>query len=313
MNTREVMNDLENLKVFESLVETMRTIGSGLYPKLEKKLRPINGINSSSQLAMNLAYSYFSEGELGNIKNEKIKKMFGEEGKGKVCIVTIGSNRAFCGDLNRKIVKRTNEIIAKIKNTNEEYFLVSLGKKLLNSFPQINQNCQKNYEFPEKILKNEDSSGLISVIENISVIDFKRVILIFTKLEKTVGNSNIKTVQTDIQLIPFKPEKEFKSDATLEEFEFKRKLLLEPDLERVMLHTIQQYLFTNFLFALLNSYTCENLLRMNSMNQASKSIKDDIIKKNRMIAKERKRVITKNLIEVISASIQEKELEKQIR
>jgi len=32
-----------------------------------------------------------------------------------------------------------------------------------------------------------------------------------------------------------------------------------------------------------------------------------------VLAKERKRIITKNLIEVISASIQEKELEKQIR
>lgn len=311
MNTREVLNDVENLKVFESLVETMRTMGSGLYPKLNKKIPAaqrnhnlaVAGMNSVKTLLLSEKYE---------ITNPLILKCFSNETGGKVLIIPVGSNRAFCGDINRKIIKKTEEIIAEFITAGREFAIVPIGKKLNNAFQHTAKNISGRFIFPEKSFKSDDHSDFIPLLKHLTAQEFSSLIVVYTKLVPLGEGRGNDTVPTDFEMFPFgKPEA---NPETLSDSDpLKRDLILEPSPEKAILGLIEQYLFTAFHVTLLHSLTSINYRRMNSMNQASKSIKDEILKLSRTLAKERKRVITKNLIEVISASIQEKELEKQIR
>jgi len=312
MNTREVLNDVENLKVFESLVETMRTMGSGLYPKLNRKIAPAEKNYKSVLAGMNSVKSFLLTDKSESITNPLILRSFANESKGKVLIIPVGSNRAFCGDVNRKIIKKTEELVEELVTANREFSLIPIGKKLNNAFQNVSKNISAHFNFPEKAFKTDDHSEFIPIFNYIVKQEFSSLIIVYTKLINLGEGRGNDTIPTDFEVTPFtKPEKNIKtlsdSDA------LKRDVILEPSPEEAIHGLIGQYLFTSLHVTLLHSLTSINYRRMNSMNQASKSIKDEIMKLSRTLAKERKRIITKNLIEVISASIQEKELEKQIR
>ncbi|MHC1738052.1 MAG: F0F1 ATP synthase subunit gamma [Ignavibacteriaceae bacterium] len=311
MNTREVLNDVENLKVFESLVETMRTMGSGLYPKLNKKIAPADKNYKSALAGMNSVKSLLLS-EKTEITNSLILKSFSNERGGKVLIIPVGSNRAFCGDVNRKIIKKTEEIIEEFITAGREFTIVPIGKKLNNAFQRVSRNISGHFPFPEKSFKAEDHSEFIPIFKHITGQEFSSLIVVYTKLVPLGEGRGNDTIPTDFELFPF-AKSESVPETLSDNDSLKRDLILEPTPEKAILGVIEQYLFTSLNVMLLHSLTSINYRRMNSMNQASKSIKDEILKLSRVLAKERKKVITKNLIEVISASIQEKELEKQIR
>lgn len=307
MNTREVLNDIQNYKVFESLVETMRTIGSSLYPRLDKKLIPVNANLNSLKAGMNSVKEYLVDKE---IQSDFVKKFFSGEEKGKVLIVVIGSNRAFCGDLNRKIVKSSNELIDEYINTSQDYSIISVGKKLANSFNQYSSKLIINEAFPEKSFKSNNYSELSDLLNKIIKEDFSKLTIVYTKIDKASGN-----IKTGVEVTDLAPYTDENGVPSLSKNDFlQRPFIIEPTpVEDTISNLIVQYLFIALHAFMLHSFTSENYQRMNAMNQASTSIKEVIMTSTRMLAKERKRVITKNLIEVISASIQEKELEKQIR
>ena len=311
MNTREVLNDVENLKVFESLVETMRTMGSGLYPKLNKKIAPAEKNYKSAIAGMNSVKSHLLS-ENSEITSPLILKCFASEKGGKVLIIPVGSNRAFCGDVNRKIIKKTELIIEEFISAGREFTIIPIGKKLNNAFQNVSKNISSHFTFPEKSFKADDHSEFIPLLKQIAREEFSSLIVVYTKLVPLGEGRGNDTIPTDFELFPFT-----KSEAvpgTLSDNDsLGRGLILEPTPEKAILGVIEQYLFTSLNVMLLHSLTSINYRRMNSMNQASKSIKDEILKLSRVLVKERKRIITKNLIEVISASIQAKQLEKQIR
>ena len=71
MNTRQINADLENLKVFETLVDTMRTLGSALYPRLKKKISPAQQYLAPVLFGIYSTKSFFSGFSLEN-KNAQI-------------------------------------------------------------------------------------------------------------------------------------------------------------------------------------------------------------------------------------------------
>ena len=315
MNIRAAKTDIENLKVFQTLVDTMRSIGSALYPKLSKRLQELKKLPLSHLAAMNSAYDYVNQGERkNNIVHPLIRNCFlREEKTQKTLIVIVGSNKPFCGDMNRRLIKQTTQYFTELETNGQDFNIIVVGKKLLNSFNSIKEKVIGSHIFPEDIFKKNDFDNYDKVVASILAegLKFDRMVFIYNAFVRNEVRNSYETRPEIVQLFPYKKREVTGIDN--ENDPYLRELIFEPDFETATFKLITHYLSSEIYTIFLNSLTAINFTRMNSMNLASSSIKIEIQKLSRTVAKERQRIITKNLIEVIAASIQEQELQKIIR
>ncbi len=204
-----------------------------------------------------------------------------------VCLICFNSDKGLCGGFNNIVLHKCERYISLKKD--EEVKIISVGKKGTVYFNRKGHKVIAAYEGLEnnrELLIAEDIKGKIVDLYNKGEISEVNIIYNVYK-EHLVGKAAIK------KILPLEVEK---SKAGLTEH------LYEPSCGLLLDELIPQYLVNQIYQAGLESRAQEEMARMVAMKQATDSSDEMIVALELQYNKLRQAEITREIIEVISAS-----------
>lgn len=325
MNNQQLRAELENIKIFQDLVEVMRATAGAAFPKLIKKLGSFRVYNNSIIESMQQAIDQIekwglSENELSELLKDdqqhiilNILKQKGVDGlhtlvkkatttPKKILIVGIGANRGFCGRFNKDLVSYLKEESSKFRNEGIVADYIIIGKKIqagISIFAPVPP--ANKFSFPDGLWKSQSKE--IRELLNIIITQYiekqyDEVRIIYNRFPNEKSTKIELVNEHFLPLVPNQPSEKLKQPDPLG-----RETILEPSSAKVLVTLLPHYFEIAFTEILIESETSENFTRMNAMNQASDSIKEEIEKILKLIRKNRQKRITNQLIELISSGM----------
>lgn len=331
MSLQALKFELDDTKVFQELVEVMKSVSSVRFPKLVKKLANYN--NYYEQLRASISFSLrelsslktkFNYDEkfrgLGRtyevndklleilIENQDYSKFFYFDEKNekptKNIIIVICSNRGFCGSFNKILISAIDKKLEELKlqETENEFCIIGNVLGNMNRF-----RSSAKIKFPEgKILIPDTDVFEVEVNKIYEAFILDKILLyknvrffVISNFLKVYPNGQHKVETSVYNLLPYKAFAETKE----EKDPYSRKIRFYPTPEVAVANLIEVYLKSKLTHLMLQSEIAENYLRMQSMSQASDKIKDHIAFLEKEIRKLRQRNITKQLIELMAAGL----------
>lgn len=215
----------------------------------------------------------------------KTHPFFADRKTKSIAVIVITSDKGLCGGFNNNVINRTLKLCEEKKDFKTA--MITLGRKGYNYF--VRKNCEiLDYVFDldknsEKI--NDLSTNFIDAFLQYK-IDELYIIFNYFRLQ-LLGEVKF------FKLLPVTLEKH---SGVLRDY------IYEPDAESIFNKLLKEYLKCQIMHAVRESKTAEEMARMVSMKQAADSA-DDLIN-NLMLKyhKERQKVITRELIDVVNAS-----------
>jgi F-type H+-transporting ATPase subunit gamma len=218
-----------------------------------------------------------------------------ERSGGTYVVVAVSSDKGLCGAFNSHLIKRADEHCRSLKEQGEEVCLVTVGNK-------VSQYFQKSEEFPIKRaeqktmakLQYADAIKLSEYLQDIFLSEeIKTVELVYTAFISTASqNLSIKT------LFPLKLELEQPG----KEAEADREYIFEPAPEEIFRTYLSRYIHSLVYRTLLESSASEHAARMIAMDLATRNAGEMIRSLTLTMNKLRQASITKELLEIITAT-----------
>ncbi len=221
---------------------------------------------------------------------------FCQERSGGTCaVVAVSSDKGLCGAFNSHLIKRAEEHCQSLKEQGEDVLLVTVGNKVFQHF-------QKREEYPIKEteqkmmarLQYADALKLSEYLQDIYLNgEIKTVEFVYTAFVSTASQSlSIKT------LFPLKLEFE----QSEEEDEADKEYIFEPAPEEIFRTYLSRYIHSLVYRTLLESSASEHAARMIAMDMATNNAGDMIQSLTLTMNKLRQASITKELLEIITAT-----------
>lgn len=338
MNIQTLRHELDDIKVFQDLVDVLKSIAGSRYPKMKNKIASLDdsfyNIENDIYYVIQELSRYdlvFDEKFDVEVKeyfpsiNQRLVQFIKKNNKNiiqkdpkiddkKVCIaVVVGSNKGFCSSFNRDIIQKINETDYQLEKDKYNMNYICIGKKLHNliRFKLVEQ--KNKVIFPEGlVLKdinkfNLEVDNILSLIfEHTKFLEASRLLILSNHF--TVSGNKI-TNETKVEFSSEKkdlfPLEIKKSDLVKDYFgreksDFKK---FYPSPEIILVYSIGQFLKLRLFKFLLESETAENYRRLQAMSESSERIKDEISRVEKLIRKTRQKNITKQLTELMSASL----------
>ncbi len=219
--------------------------------------------------------------------NTKIHPFFVQRKARSVGIIIISSDKGLCGGFNNNVIERVRKLCEEKKDLKTS--IIALGRKGYNYF--INRDYEI-FDYVFNLAKGDVDEEISVVSDNIikAFLEHKidEVYLVFNYFKlQLLGEAKF------FRLLPITYEK--RRGAI-------RDYIYEPDAESIFDRLLNEYVKCQIMHAVKESKTAEEMARMVAMKQASDSA-DELI--NTLLLKyhkERQKVITRELIDVITAS-----------
>lgn len=217
----------------------------------------------------------------------KIHPFFAERKARSVGIIIISSDKGLCGGFNNNVIERTRKLCEEKRDL--ERSIIALGRKGHNYF--VNRDYEI-FDYVFSLAKDNVDEEISVVSDNIiraflqHKIDEVYLVFNYFKLQ-LLGEVRF------FRLLPITFEKRGRAV---------RDYIYEPSAESVFDKLLNEYVKCQIAHAVKESKTAEEMARMVAMKQAGDSA-DELI--NTLLLKyhkERQGVITRELIDVISAS-----------
>lgn len=243
----------------------------------------------SATLGARLYFDKIREVLLGISQNIVYKKhpiFTRRKGASDVGIICITSDKGLCGNFNNSVFQN---LIKFAKERPGKKKLVVIGKKGLSHFSRIEEFQIKHHYVDISKLDIHELLGEIveKLIKEYLDGELGELYLIFNKFKlQLLGQANI------LKLLPM-------------EFEIKKGLardyIYEPDNETVFNKLLVEFLSNQIYHGILESRCAEEMARMIAMKQATESADEMIGALTRKYHKERQRVITSELLDIVNA------------
>lgn len=220
-----------------------------------------------------------------------------EREEGEHVLVVISSDKGLCGSFNSHVIKKSEEYFNELKSQDSMPVLVTVGNRICKYFAKRDFPVKKSFPDLMSRLSYDDSlefSAFLKGIflnENVKVIEF--VYTAFVSASRQVLKVE--------PVFPLKREwekKEIENETEAEEIEY----IFEPTVEEIFTFLLPKYLNALIYRLLRSSEASEHAARMIAMDLATRNAEDMIRNLTLVMNKVRQASITKELLEIITAT-----------
>ena len=216
-------------------------------------------------------------------------KQINKENVKSIAIIVITADKGLCGAFNINIIKKTEQVIKKYKRNNIE--LICVGKKGRDYFKKRGYIIRDEYINFFNRLKFDYTRDVMNLVTS-SFLDGKydQVLMVYNEFKSAIQQNIVEK-----QLLPLDELEET-------EDKFLASYLFEPEAITLLEDLIKKHLDVQIWRVLLESSSAEQGARMTAMDAATDNA-DEMIKELTLdYHRKRQGNITKEIIEVSSAS-----------
>lgn len=210
--------------------------------------------------------------------------------EGEYILVAVSSDKGLCGAFNSHMIKAAEERYLKLKEEGENVSLITIGNKIYNFFAKKGYPIKKCEQKMMARLQQADAVGLSKYLQTIYLNeDIKTVEFVHTKFISTSRQE-----LTRQRLFPLQIE--------WAEEETDKEYIFEPSPQEIFRTFLSRYIDSQVYRLLLESLASEHTARMVAMDQATRNAGDMIRSLTLTMNKLRQASITKELLEIITAT-----------
>jgi F-type H+-transporting ATPase subunit gamma len=213
--------------------------------------------------------------------------------EGDSIIVAVSSDKGLCGAFNSHIMRKAEEYYQEKKQNGENPVFIAVGNKVFRYLKKKEHPIKKSFASMMSKLSYEDTLEFsrylqdIYLNENIRTIEFVYTQYLSASQQKT-GVKRLFPLQTDWD----------QAEEEKEDIEF----IYEPDPDKIFEFLLPKYLDTLLYRIMRESEASEQAARMIAMDLATRNASDMIKSLTLTMNKVRQAAITKELLEIITAT-----------
>jgi len=277
---REIRRRIRTVISIQQITRAMQMVAVSRLKRAEERLRSARPYAEKIQeLMQSLAPS------LPQIEHPLIAKRDPQ----RIAVVLITSDKGLCGAFNANIIHYANRFIK--ENSGKEIKLFLIGKKGYDFFSRRRYSIE--YYLPQ--VSRDISPQEVKEISNSFVQGFERALYDEVYLFYTQFRSAVNTVPTQMRLLPIE-------SPTAESQQGAAEPIFEPSAEEIMNELLPKYIEAQVYKGLMESSASEQGSRMVSMKNATDNAEEMIRTLTLSYNKARQASITKEIIEVTTAS-----------
>lgn len=283
-NLIDLKRRINSVKNTQKITRAMKTVAAA---KLRKNVKKLNRTESFMRKIEHL---------LNRIEKKLEYKdfpLFKEKEEGKVVIVALSSDKGLCGAFNSHTIKKVEDYYKHLEGEKEEVLFITSGNKIYRNLNKKGFIIEKDYKSIMSDLKFSDSVQLSEYLQEIYLNrDIKRVEFVYIEFI-----SSSKQEITVKQILPLEIENR-EDEMEEEEIEY----IFEPSLQEIFNYVLPKYINSLVYRILLGSIASEHAARMIAMDIATRNANDMIKSLTLTMNKFRQASITKELLEIITAT-----------
>ena len=283
-NLIDLKRRINSVKNTQKITRAMKTVAAAKLRKNVKKLNRTEGFMRKIEYLLN---------RVGKKLDYKNFPLFKDKEEGKVVIVALSSDKGLCGAFNSHTIKEVEDYYKHLEEEKEEVLFITSGNKIYRNLNKKSFTIEKDYKSIMSDLKFSDSVQLSEYLQEIYLNrDIKRVEFVYTEF---ISSSKQET--TVKQILPLKIENR---EDEMEELEIK--YIFEPSSQEIFEYILPKYVNSLVYRILLGSIASEHTARMIAMDIATRNANDMIKSLTLTMNKLRQASITKELLEIITAT-----------
>ena len=283
-NLIDLKRRINSVKNTQKITRAMKTVAAAKLRKNVKKLNRTEGFMRKIEYLLN---------RVGKKLDYKDFPLFKEKEEGKVVIVALSSDKGLCGAFNSHTIREVEDHYKHLEEEKEEVLFITSGNKIYRNLNKKGFIIEKDYKSIMSDLKFSDSVQLSEYLQEIYLNrDIKRVEFVYTEF---ISSSKQET--TVKQILPLKIENR---EDEMEELEIK--YIFEPSSQEIFEYILPKYVNSLVYRILLGSIASEHTARMIAMDIATRNANDMIKSLTLTMNKLRQASITKELLEIITAT-----------
>jgi len=218
--------------------------------------------------------------------------------QGSIVLMVIAGDKGLCGAFNSHVLKRSEAYYRELVERGETVLLITVGNKAGRYFSKRNLPLQAAHNNLISRLQFSDAEKLAAELLNLYLTgEVKRIEFAFQEFV-----SASKQQFTIRRLLPVEPQWQT-ADATQEDMaDGKPEYIFEPGAEAIFLALLPRFIIAAVYQVLLQSMAAEQISRMVAMDMATRNASDMIRSLTLLQNKMRQASITKELLEIITAT-----------
>lgn len=294
-NLIELRRRIKAVKNTQKTFRAMKTVSAA---KMRRSVMELNKVKPVMEKIESLI------GRVASAVDVDSHPLLKERESGKTVIVSISADRGLCGAFNSHLIQKTeNHYRENLNKAGDNLSLVTLGNKVSNHFKRRNFSVKKEYRNVMSRLKHEDALDLSKYLQDIYLDpeeNIKKIEFVFTEYV-----SATKQELTIRQLFPIEGRwgKESDGEGEIEKaIEEDIEYIFEPSEEEIFKYLLPRYINSLVQQILFQSAASEHGARMKAMELASQNADDMIRTLTLTMNKLRQASITKELLEIITAT-----------
>ncbi len=266
----------------QKITRAMKTVSAA------KLRRSVQDLNRNRPYMEKLEYLL---GKMGSCMEDQSLPFMEERDSGDVLLVCISSDKGLCGSFNSNIIRETEAYYRRLIEDGEEVQLIVIGQKANKYFTARQYQVREAYTTLMSKLTYEDSLQLAQLLQNVYQNEsIKRIEFINAQFlsasKQEIGVKRMFPISSQWQ------------DSEQDEVEY----ILEPSAAEIFQAILPKYINSLVYRVLLESSASEHSARMIAMDLATRNADDMIKQLTLTLNKLRQALITKELLEIITAT-----------
>jgi F-type H+-transporting ATPase subunit gamma len=282
-NLIDLRRRITSVKNTQKITRAMKTVSA---VKLRKSLAELK---KSGPMMDKIEYLL---GKVGVIDGKVLSPFLENREEGKTIVVSLSADKGLCGAFNSNVISKAEKYIKKLEEDGEQVSLITAGKKSFKYYNKKNREIMKDY------------SDFMSDITYKSSLDFSKFLQdVFLKDKiKKIDIVYYDFISTSRQEVIIKQLFPIKTNWDNEEDDVEVEYIFEPAPEEIFAALLPKYINSVIYRILMGNIASEHSSRMIAMDLATRNASDMIKSLTLTMNKIRQAAITKELLEIITAT-----------
>ena len=222
--------------------------------------------------------------------------------QGSIVLVVIASDKGLCGAFNSHVLRQSEAYYRELIERGESVLLITVGNKAGRYFAKRNLPVQAAHNNMISRLQFSDAEKLAAELLDLYLTGEVRQVE-FAFQEFVSASKQQFTIRRLLPIeSPWPPAGTGASDAAAGDVDGKGDVIFEPGAEAIFLALLPRLIIAAVYQVLLQSMAAEQVSRMVAMDMATRNASDMIRSLTLLLNKMRQASITKELLEIITAT-----------
>jgi F-type H+-transporting ATPase subunit gamma len=282
-NLIDLRRRITSVKNTQKITKAMKTVSA---VKLRKSVLELK---KSGPMMDKIEYLL---GKVGVIDGKVLSPFLENREDGKTIVVSLSADKGLCGAFNSNVISKSEKYIKKLEEDGEQVTLITAGKKSFKYYNKKNREIMKDYSDFMSDMTYKSSLDFSKFLQDVFLKDkIKKIDIVYYDFISTSRQEVIIK-----QLFPIKTEWDNEDDDVEVEYIF------EPAPEEIFAALLPKYINSVIYRILMGNIASEHSSRMIAMDLATRNASDMIRSLTLTMNKIRQAAITKELLEIITAT-----------